>query len=52
MARIELLALTAFGLEALVARELKTLGYEEVKVQNGRVMFVANEEGICRSNSG
>jgi len=50
MARIELLALTAFGLEALVARELKTLGYEEVKVQNGRVMFVANEEGICRSN--
>lgn len=50
MARIELLALTAFGLEALVARELKDLGYEDVEVQNGRVMFVANEEGICRSN--
>jgi len=50
MARIELIATTAFGLEALVARELRQLGYEEVEVQNGRVMFIANEEGICRSN--
>ncbi|RNC28914.1 MAG: Ribosomal RNA large subunit methyltransferase K/L [Candidatus Dichloromethanomonas elyunquensis] len=50
MARIELLALTAFGLEALAARELQDLGYEEVEVQNGRVSFVTNEEGICRTN--
>lgn len=50
MARIELMALTAFGLEALVARELKDLGYEDIEVQNGRVIFIANEEGICRSN--
>lgn len=50
MAKIDLIASTAFGLEAIVAREIKTLGYEEVEVQNGRVIFVANEEGICRSN--
>lgn len=50
MARIELTASTAFGLEAIVARELKALGYEEVEVQNGRVVFITNEEGICRSN--
>ncbi|NLI92984.1 MAG: class I SAM-dependent RNA methyltransferase [Peptococcaceae bacterium] len=50
MSRIELMASAAFGLEALVARELKNLGYEEVEVQNGRVIFIANEEGICRTN--
>lgn len=51
MARIELIAATAFGLEAIVARELKNLGYEELEVQNGRVIFITNEEGICRSNT-
>lgn len=50
MAKLELIAATAFGLEALVARELKNIGYEEAEVQNGRVIFQANEEGICRSN--
>lgn len=50
MARIHLIAATAFGLEALVARELKNLGYEETQVENGKVLFVSNEEGICRSN--
>lgn len=50
MARIELIATTAFGLEALVARELRSLGYEEIEVQNGRVIFIANEEAICRAN--
>ncbi len=51
MARIELVAAMAFGLEAIVARELKKLGYEELEVQNGRIIFRANEEGICRSNT-
>lgn len=50
MARIELIATAAFGLEAVVAREVQQLGYEEVKVENGKVNFVADEEGICRSN--
>jgi putative N6-adenine-specific DNA methylase len=50
MRPIELLASTAFGLEALVARELKNLGYEDLSVQNGRVSYIADEEGICRSN--
>lgn len=50
MARLELIAATAFGLEALAAKELRKLGYEELVVQNGRVIFTAGEEGICRSN--
>lgn len=50
MARLELVAATAFGLESIAAREIKKLGYEEVNVQNGKVVFWADEEGICRSN--
>jgi putative N6-adenine-specific DNA methylase len=50
MAEIELIATSAFGLEALVAQELKQLGYTNLKVENGKVTFVANESAICRTN--
>ena len=50
MAKIELIATAAFGLEAIVARELKNLGYNELTVENGRVLFPADELGICRAN--
>lgn len=50
MAKIELVAATAFGLEAIAAREIKALGYENVEVQNGRIVFAANEDGLCRAN--
>ncbi len=50
MNKIELIATAAFGLEALVAREVRNLGYEEVKVEDGRVTFTADLSAICRSN--
>lgn len=50
MAKIELIATAAFGLEAIVGRELKKLGYDNLKVENGRVLFTADELGICRTN--
>jgi putative N6-adenine-specific DNA methylase len=50
MAKIELIATAAFGLESIVARELKNLGYDELNVENGRVLFSADELGICRTN--
>jgi putative N6-adenine-specific DNA methylase len=50
MANIQLIATAAFGLEAIVARELKTLGYYDQIVENGKVIFNADELGICRSN--
>ncbi|MCC5912087.1 MAG: class I SAM-dependent RNA methyltransferase [Clostridiaceae bacterium] len=50
MRKIELIATAAFGLEAVVAREVKNLGYEDVTVENGRVLFTADEMGIARSN--
>lgn len=50
MAKLELIATAAFGVEAIVARELKKLGYDNLRVENGRVSFITNELGICRSN--
>ncbi|WP_432405907.1 THUMP domain-containing class I SAM-dependent RNA methyltransferase [Wukongibacter sp. M2B1] len=50
MAKLELIATAAFGIEAVVAREIKELGYEDITVENGRVIFTGNEEAICKSN--
>ncbi|AZR72609.1 N-6 DNA methylase [Anoxybacter fermentans] len=50
MSQIELIATAAFGLEAIVAREVKDLGYSDVQVENGRVVFYGDELAICRSN--
>ena len=50
MEQLELIATAAFGLEAVVARELEKLGYAKQKVEDGRVTFVADVEGIARAN--
>lgn len=50
MDKITLIATAAFGLEAVVAREVRDLGYEDVIVENGRVTFTADMEAICRAN--
>lgn len=50
MSKIELVAPCNFGVEAVLSREIKNLGYEIIRVEDGRVSFMANEEGICRSN--
>ena len=48
--RLELIATSAFGLEAVVARELQDLGYTEQQVEDGRVTFIGDELAICRCN--
>lgn len=50
MSRLELIATAAFGLEAVVSRELAELGYTEQTVEDGRVTFVGDELAICRTN--
>ncbi|MBU4533170.1 MAG: class I SAM-dependent RNA methyltransferase [Firmicutes bacterium] len=50
MDHIELIATAPFGLEAVVAREVKQLGYEDVTVENGRLTFIADLSAICRTN--
>lgn len=48
--KIELIATTPMGLEAIVARELKDLGYTDLTVENGRITFPAEPIDICRTN--
>ena len=50
MSKIQLIATSAFGIEAIVGRELNWLGYPDQMVENGRVTFAGDEEAICRSN--
>jgi 23S rRNA (guanine2445-N2)-methyltransferase / 23S rRNA (guanine2069-N7)-methyltransferase len=47
---IELLITTAFGLEAVAARELATLGYESRTLSTGRLLVRAPESAIARCN--
>ncbi|MFS1519030.1 class I SAM-dependent RNA methyltransferase [Bacillus sp. SCS-151] len=44
-----LIATAAMGLEAIVAKEVRSLGYE-CTVENGKVIFQGDEKAICRSN--
>lgn len=49
-AKLRLIATAPMGLEAVVARELKGLGYDQQLVENGRVWFLGDEAAICRTN--
>src|SRR3569623_1267128 len=50
MAQLDLIATSAVGLEAVVARELKALGYENKTLQTGRILFQGDETALCRAN--
>lgn len=50
MSKIQLIATAAFGIESVVGRELKWLGYEDQSIENGRVTFAGDEEAIARTN--
>lgn len=50
MQKVELIATATFGLEAVVAQEVRALGYEDVKVDNGKVTFTADISAIPRAN--
>ena len=45
MANYELIATAAMGLEALVANEVRSLGYE-CTVENGRITFIGDERRL------
>ena len=50
MSKIELVAPCHFGLEAVLKKEILNLGYEIVRVEDGRVTFAGDEDAICRAN--
>ena len=43
----ELIAPCHFGLEAVMKREILDLGYEIERVEDGKVTFLADAEGIA-----
>jgi putative N6-adenine-specific DNA methylase len=48
--KINLIATSSFGIEAIVAEELRKLGYNNLDVKDGKVTFKAPVSGICRAN--
>lgn len=50
MSQFDLIATATFGLENVVARELKQLGYEDCQVSDGRVLFRGDLRDIARCN--
>jgi putative N6-adenine-specific DNA methylase len=47
---MQLIAATTFGLEAVVSRELKQLGYDKQSTEDGKVTFEADALAITRAN--
>lgn len=50
MEKFELIVPTLFGMEAFVVKELKRLGYDNTKTEDGRVTFWGGYDAICRAN--
>ena len=50
MKTYEVIAPCHFGLESVLKREIQDLGYDVTLVEDGKVTFVADAEGIARAN--
>lgn len=50
MKKYRLLATTAFGVEGITKREVSRLGFNDIEVENGKVFFTTDEEGLCKAN--
>ncbi len=50
MADYELIAPCHFGMEAVLKREIQKLGYDILKVEDGKVTFAGDEAAIVRAN--
>ncbi|MFH0993629.1 MAG: THUMP domain-containing protein, partial [bacterium] len=50
MERLELIATTTFGLEAVVKRELIDLGFAVLRTEDGKVTFTTDLAGLVKAN--
>lgn len=50
MSKFTLIATSAFGLESVVVKELKKLGYSDFQTFNGGVEFSGDDEALCTCN--
>ena len=48
--RLELVATCLFGLGHMLGEEIEALGYERISTIDGRITFLADEEGVALSN--
>ena len=48
--KLELIATTTFGLEAVVKREIQNLGYKIISTEDGKITYLGDEYAIARSN--
>ena len=48
--KYEFIAPCHFGLEAVCKREIADLGYEIVKVEDGKVTFAGDMDALVRAN--
>lgn len=48
--KYDLIATTAFGLESVVKKECENLGFEDIRVSNGKVEFKGDQRDIATSN--
>lgn len=52
MSKYTIIAASTFGLESVLAYELRLLGYSDLVTENGRVSFSGDEKDIARCNIG
>lgn len=50
MDNLTLVAPCHFGVESVLKREILDLGYEIIKVEDGRITYKGDSLAICRSN--
>lgn len=48
--KLEIIAATAFGLEAVVKREIEALGYRIIKSEDGKITFSGDERAVVKAN--
>ena len=48
--KLELIATSTFGLEAVVKREIQNLGYRVIQSEDGKITYLGDERAIVRSN--
>ena len=48
--KLEIIAATTFGLEAVAKREIEALGYKILRAEDGKITFMGDERAVARAN--
>lgn len=48
--KLEIIAATTFGLEAVAKREIEALGYKILRAEDGKITFIGDERAVARAN--